>query len=393
MSNQSSRIQIRRPSAPENGERSILLALGWYYPEMHRGVVRFARSHNWHLFVDLEEMVPKHWQGHGVITLLAARQNTWKKLRHLKVPIVDLAESQPEIPLPRVTMDNAAIGQMAAEYFLNHGYRHFVFMDRWGMGVSQRRGQYFQETLQEVGRSCRMFSWQEDRGKRNDTRENRHRWIIHRLREMPKPLAVLASRDVEAIEILEACFSANLLVPEQVAVLGVDNSENFCDCLRVPLSSIDDRLEKIGYEGAALLERILQGEKPPTEPIYIPPAGIVERRSTDCLAVDHPEVAKALHFIYKHAHLPITLRDVLQHLTMSRSGLEKAFREHYVRAPMEELRRIRLERAQKMLLETDEKILTIARLTGFQTPQNLCRFFTEQLGITPKRFRLAHRKM
>ena len=137
-----------RPAAKRSGrprERNILLALGWYYPEMHRGVARFARNHNWHVTADLEEVVPRNWRGDGVITLLAARQNTWKLLEHLDVPIVDLAESQPNVALPRVTMDNPAIGRMAAEYFLNCGYEHFAFIHRWNLGVSQRRGEYFSE--------------------------------------------------------------------------------------------------------------------------------------------------------------------------------------------------------------------------------------------------------
>jgi LacI family transcriptional regulator len=385
----------RQPTAKRSSrprERNILLALGWYYPEMHRGVARFARNHNWHVTADLEEIVPRNWHGDGVITLLAARQNTWKLLEHLNVPIVDLAESQPNVPLPRVTMDNPAIGRMAAEYFLNCGYEHFAFIHRWNLGVSQRRGEIFQKTVCDAGHSCAMLSWQEARGSKPDTREQRHDWMVKLLRSLPKPLAVLASRDAEAVEVMEACFSAKILIPEQVAVLGVDNSEVLCECLHVPLSSIDDNLEIIGYEGAALLDRILSGEEPPKEPIYIPPAGIVERRSTDSLAVNHPGVAAALNFIYQNLHRPISMRDVYRSVAMSRSGLEKAFREHFVRAPMKELNRVRLERAKKLLIESDDKIFNIACATGLQTSNNLCRIFREQLGITPKEFRLKHRK-
>jgi LacI family transcriptional regulator len=281
---------------------------------------------------------------------------------------------------------------MAAEYFLNRGYENFAFIHRWGLGVSQRRGAYFKRTVEESGRKCEMLSWPEERGRKPDTREQRHDWMIRRIRALPKPLAILASRDVEALEVLEACFAAEILVPEQVAVLGVDSSEVHCDCLRVPLSSIDDNLEIIGYEGAALLDRILSGEKPPKEPIYIPPAGIIERRSTESMAVNHSGVAAALNFIYRNSHRPISMRDVFRTVAMSRSGLERAFREHFVRAPMEELRRVRIERAKKLLLETDDKIQSIAFATGLQTPNNLCRVFREHLGITPKQFRLQHRK-
>jgi len=372
-------------------ERYILFAPGWYYPDIHRGVVRFARDHEWHVTFYFDDLVPKHWQGDGVITLLAAPQGLWQLLRKLDVPIVDLSESRPTIRLPRVTMDNAAIGRMAAQYFLDRGYRNFAFFHHWDLGVSRRRRDSFAKELAKYGHHCEVLSWQKARGKRTDTLYQRHRWLIHRLTALPKPLALFAMRDIEAVEVIEACLSSGLSVPEQISILGVDNYETICDCLRVPLSSIDNNLEQVGYEGAALLERLISGESPPTSPLYIPPSGVVERRSTDCLAVDHPRVATALRYIHDNAHLPICMTDVVRFVAMSRSGIEKAFREHFVRAPMEELRHIRVERAQKMLRETNEKIITVARVTGFQTSHNLCRAFNHHLGLTPRQYRLKHR--
>ncbi|QGJ70961.1 Transcriptional regulator [Planctomycetales bacterium 10988] len=386
----SKRKQARPAPAQPREARNILLALGWYYPEIHRGVARFARDHGWHLTADFDDLVPKHWNGDGVITLLGAQQNIWRQLRRLRVPIVDLAESRPNISLPRVTMDNAAIGRMAAEHFLERGYRHHAFVHRWDLGVSRRRRDHYRATLSEAGYRCEILSWtRENRGK-PDTRAQRHRWLMRRLQTLPKPLAVFAMRDVEAVEVIEACLAAGLHIPDEVAVLGVDNTETICDCLRIPLSSIENQWEQVGYEGASLLDRMLQGADPPTSPLYIPPTGVVERRSTDSLAVDHPGVVAALRFIHEHAHEPIRMDQVTQHVAMSRSGLEKAFREHYVRAPMEELRHFRLQVAKKMLLETDDKILTIAKRAGFQTSANLCRAFHQQVGLTPKEYRTSH---
>ncbi|MFZ5833130.1 MAG: substrate-binding domain-containing protein, partial [Planctomycetota bacterium] len=276
--------------------------------------------------------------------------------------------------------------RLAAEFFLDRGYRHFAFVHRWEMGVSRRRRDCFRAALLDQGRDCHVLSWQRERQQRADTREQRHRWLVRRLSAMAKPLAVFA-RDNEAVEVIEACFAAEMAVPDEVAVLGVDNTELVCDCLRVPLSSIDNSLEEVGYQGAALLERLIRGETAPTSPIYIPPSGIIERASTDSLAVAHPQVAAALRFIHDNAHRPIGMADIVRHVPMSRSGLEKAFREHYVRAPAEEIRHTRLARAKKMLRETDEKIAAIARATGFQTPHNLCRIFRKQLGLTPKQYR------
>jgi LacI family transcriptional regulator len=367
----------------------ILLALGWYYSEMHLGVARYAREHHWHITCDFDEPVPQRWNGRGVITLLGARRDYWKQLERLKVPIVDLAESRPKIELPRVTMDNAAIAQMAAEYFLDKGFRQFAFVHRHEMGVSLRRRLHFQQVINERGYDCHILSWQKERRRRADTREQRRAWLERRLTDLPKPLAVLA-RDNEAVEVLEACLAAGLSVPEQVAVLGIDNTETICSCLYITLSSIDPNLELVGYEGAALLDLLIRGEKAPQSPIYIPPRGIVERASTDSLATSHPHVATALKFIRDHAAEPIGMDDIVSQVPMSRSGLEKAFREHYVRAPVEQLRHIRLDMAKRMLRDSDSALAVIARKTGFQNAHNLCRVFRKEFGTTPKEYRLSH---
>ena len=368
----------------------VLLTLGWYYPEIHLGVARFARENRWHLTFDFDEPIPKRWQGDGVLTLLGNNVELWQQLKTLNVPMVDLAESRPKISVPRVTMDNAAIVSMAAEYFLDKGYRQFAFVHRWELGVSQRRRKVFSETVQSRGYDCHLLSWQEERGRRADTREHRKAWLIRRLSDLPKPLAVLA-RDNEAVEVLESCLTAGLSVPDQVAVLGIDNTETICNCLYVSLSSIDPNLERVGYEAAALLQRLIDGEPPPEQPIYIPPRGIVERRSTDSLATNHPHVAAALKYIRDNAPEPISMSDIVKHVPMSRSGLEKAFREHYVRAPMEQLRHVRLDIAKKLLRETDDTLNKVARLSGFQTAHGLCRIFRQQVGMTPKQYRDAQR--
>jgi LacI family transcriptional regulator len=258
------------------------------------------------------------------------------------------------------------------------------------MGVSRRRREYFRAAIEARGFRCSVLSWQQERQRRADTREQRQRWLVHRLTELPKPLAVFA-RDNEAVEVLEACFAGGITIPDQVAVLGVDNTEFVCDCLRVPLSSIDNNLAQVGYEGAMLLARLIRGETAPASPIYVPPIGIVERRSTDNLATEHSQVAAALRFIRENADQQIGMIDIVRHVAMSRSGLEKAFREHFVRAPIEQLRHTRLELAKKMLRGTDEKIAAIAQQTGFQTPDHLCRVFQRQLGLTPKQYRAARK--
>ncbi|EMI52646.1 XylR family transcriptional regulator [Rhodopirellula sallentina] len=366
-----------------------MLALTWYYPKIHHGVARFARDHGWHITADFEDLVPSHWNGDGVLALLGGGRDIWKRLRHCKVPIVDFAESRPNIELPRVTTDNVAIGRMAADHFLDRGYQHFAYVQRRGMGVSSRRRDSYRESIEAAGHRCDVLNWHRERERRNDTLDQRHRWLLRRLTSLPKPLAVFTSRDAEAVEVIDACLAAELDIPNEVAVLGVDNTEIICECLRVPLSSIENNWEQVGYEGAALLERLMRGESAPREPIYVPPSFVVERRSTDSHAVDHPKVVEAIRYLHENAAEPISMNQLFKAVGMSRSGLEKAFREHYIRAPAEELRNYRLTMAKKLLLETDKKVNVIAELAGFQTPHNLCRIFKQHVGTTPKQFRLT----
>lgn len=370
----------------------VLLAVSWFYPAMNKGVIRFAQEHGWRLAVDPDEQVPPYWRGDGIITLLGAGQTgLYRDLRRFGVPIVDLTESRPRIQIPRVCVDNAAIGRMAARHFLDRGFRHFAYVHRWELGVGRRRRDAFLQELETAGMSARVIAWQRELSPRENTYLRRHSRLIRILRETPRPLAVFASRDGEAIEVIEACLAAGLDVPRQVSVLGVDNSD-YCESLAVPLSSIDSHQEQVGYQGAALLDQLLRGARLPRRPIYVPPGAIVQRRSTDSLAVEHPRVEAALRFIHEHAHEPIQMPDVVRHVCMSRSGLEKAFREHYVRPPMQELRRVRFERARRLLATTRRKIAAIAWEAGFRTPHHLCRVFQSELGMTPREYRARHSK-
>jgi LacI family transcriptional regulator len=367
--------------------RHVLVALSWYYPALHRGIARYARDHRWHLTADLDEPVPEHWRGDGVLTLLGSRRRPWESLQTFRVPIVDLTESRPEIPLPRVTVDNTAVGMLAARHFLDRGYRHFAMVHRWEGGVSRKRRAAFSDPIRKAGCTCDILSWERDYGEPAANRAFRHRTLMPWLVRLPKPLAVFASRDDEAAEVLEACLAARIPVPEQVAVLGVDNTDTICDCLCVPLSSVDSNLEQVGYEGAALLDRIMSHRAVAEKHIEVAPAGIVERRSTDAYAVEQPRVRQALQFIQENCQLPIGVPDIARAVGLSRSGLEKVFRDAFVRSPGQQLRRIRLERAKKMLAESDAAIAAVGAATGFQSSHHFCRAFREQWGMSPGQYR------
>lgn len=220
----------------------------------------------------------------------------------------------------------------------------------------------------------------------------RYQWLGQQLQKLPKPAAVMAEIDDHAAEVIEACMLAGLRVPQDVAVLGVNNSDLCCPFTAVPLSSIDDDMETIGYEAAALLDRMLSGETPPDHPILIPPRGIVTRQSTDMLAIDNEDVAAALRTIWTRYTEPITAEKVARSVAVSYRQLHDAFVWHMGHSMAHEIARRRVEHALRLLEQTSLKPSVIAQQSGFSTLDRMGKVFRRILGTTPVACRRAASK-
>ena len=184
-----------------------------------------------------------------------------------------------------------------------------------------------------------------------------------------------------------------LQVPDQVAVLGVDNDEINCELAGVQLSSIRLNTEEIGYTAADLLSKLIAGEPPPEKPILIPPVEVITRRSSDVLALSDPEVAAVVRFIRDSGGRDINVDDLLKHTSLSRRSLEMRFRKALNRSPFQEIRRVQLERAQLLLARTDRPVREIADACGFKESRQLSIAFHERLGLTPRQYRRRSRPM
>jgi LacI family transcriptional regulator len=207
------------------------------------------------------------------------------------------------------------------------------------------------------------------------------------LKSLPRPVGVLASNDVRGIEVLDACRRTELRVPEQVAVLGVDDDALLCEICSPPLSSISPNIERIGFEAAALLERLMEGGKSGFEVSFVPPLGITTRRSTDVLSVDDQPFATAVRYIRENACHGITVDEVLATLPMSRSTLERRFRTYLGHSPHSEIRAVQLARARQLLAETDHPLHRIAELVGIDHPEYFSVLFKRGVGQTPGEYR------
>ncbi len=222
----------------------------------------------------------------------------------------------------------------------------------------------------------------------------RRRWVIHTIRSLRYPLGIFCYNDCVAADIVDACIEAEIQIPDQVAVLGVDNDPVICDCVQVPLSSVRHDLEGMAYEAAALLDRLINGEPPPNIPKRIPPRGVVTRKSTEVLAVEDPKVSAALKYIqgnFSRGNLSVV--DVVAHTRLPRRSLERAFREELQRTMLHEIVRVRINHAQKLLETTPLSVTDIAAQSGFASLNHFFRVFHGRTGLTPRAFRFARQRV
>jgi LacI family transcriptional regulator len=210
---------------------------------------------------------------------------------------------------------------------------------------------------------------------------------------MPRPLAVFAGQDNLGSSLIEIATRAGIHIPEEIAVLGVDNTELLCEGSPIPLSSVRTRLYEVGYYAASQLDRLMSKEIKNSEPpILVSPHGIISRQSTDILAIEHPGVATAVRYIKEHFSKPITIEEIIEHVGLSKRGLEKAFEKHLGRSPASELRRLRLDNAKRLLTGTKDKIDSIAFDCGYSNSSNLSCAFRRDTGMSPRNYRLKFGK-
>jgi LacI family transcriptional regulator len=373
----------------------------WYGRRILLGVAKFVREHHeWS--VQSEEWrwtdpVPywiKNWKGDGIIAWLETAE-LGEMVRDLKVPAVDVRGSS-GCGLPLIDTQNEVVATLAAEHFIQRGFRHYAFCGFVGANYSDHRSHWFRERLARAGFSCATYEPPEI-SRNIQTIELEKRGLLFQedlarwLKSLPKPVGIMACNDIRGQQVMNACRRVDLLVPEEVAVIGVDNDELFCELSDPPLTSIALDTLRIGYESAALLERMMSGERPPLEPILIPPRGIVTRRSTDVLAMDDRQLAAGARYLREHIFDAVSVNDMARAAGMSRRVFERRFVAQVGRPPKAEVVRLRIERVKELLADTDWSLAQIAERTGFKHSEYLHAVFTQKTGATPGKFRAAAR--
>lgn len=388
-------------SSPQRSTgRRVALVMGQdlaYNREVMRGVQAYAHSKTGWVIRDgpLARHVLKplrEWKPDGIIAHLYDRKIA-DGLIGLGVPLVNTTNTLEDLSAPLVEADHFAVGRMAAEYFLGRGFRNFGFFGSAHAGFSREREQGFRDALAAKGfeaTSCYAeYLPRPSAGVSWVNIDDRVRAWVNKL---SKPVAILSSNDVPARELADICQQIGLDVPDQVALLGVDNDELECNLATPPLSSIVLPSQRIGYEAAEQLDRLMSGKPPRQEKIYLPPVRVATRFSTDTLAIEDADLRVALAYIRSHAHLPIDVETVHEHAAVSRRMLERKFREQLGRTVLHEIRRARIELAKQLLVETDLPMPAIAKRAGFSGARRLAVVFREEESITPTEFRESIRR-
>jgi LacI family transcriptional regulator len=362
------------------------------------GVAKFVREHHeWSVqseewrWTDATPAWFKNWQGDGALAWVETPELA-ATIRGLGVPVVDVRGSVPDCDLPLIATENKMVVNLAAEHFMQRGFRHFAFCGFVGANYSDQRSQLFQERLAEAGINCAVYNPPET-SRDAQVIELEKRGLLFQghlsnwLKSLPKPVGIMTCNDIRGHQVVNACRRVNLAVPEEVAVVGVDNDEIFCELCDPPLTSVALNTLQIGYEATALLERIMNGGKSPAAPILIPPLGIVARRSSDVLAMSDRSLAAGARFMREHAFESININDVARAAGMSRRVFERRFVSQVGRPPKAEVLRLRLDRVKELLADTNWTLAQIAERTGFKYSEYLHTVFTQKIGIPPGKYR------
>lgn len=327
----------------------------------------------------------KQWRPDGMITDWHGRDT--EKLIRLRIPTV---VTPADVCLPgvgSVDVDDIEVGRMAARHLFDTGLRQFAFLGN-DTDYSRQRHTGFRAFLHEAGLDC--FSRNNEPSMRrqsieywSDSTTGLQKWV----RDLPKPIGIFAVHDPVGRCVAAACREENISIPEEVAILGVDNDELICDLTHPPLSSVSVPWEKIGYEAARVMDQLLSTGRAPRRPVVVAPEPVMARLSSDLLAVGSPRLQEALRVIRERACEGLRIKDLLRMVPLSRRTLEKEFATYLRRSPREEIIRVRMNRARLLLSRTDLSMAQVAERSGFENAERFSITFRHAEGCPPSRYR------
>lgn len=356
------------------------------------GVVSYVREHRpWSFrFVeqgrgDAPPTWLADWDGDGIIARVE-NSRIAKAITDSGLPTVDVSAARLMPTAPWVETNDVKVSQFVFEHLYERGFRSFGFCGDARFNWSKWRCGHFTETVRQAGFECAVYQPKEVA--RQDRVESQQADMGAWLRTLKKPVGIMACYDIRAQQLLDACQEQGVAVPDDAAVVGVDNDELLCDLCSPPLSSVLLNHQKAGYEAARWLDRMMSGLKVAPAAHPIDPVRLVVRQSSDVLAVHDADVAKAMHLIRTHACDGIDVSDILKKVPVSRRVLEWRFKNLLGITPHQEILRVKLNRVKQLLVDTNRSLAQIAQQTGFEHVEYLSVSFKRETGQTPRAYRL-----
>lgn len=378
-----------------DGDRRRVLVSVQYGIEFGRGVARgviaYARSHtDWRLWRHAEVLPDEvaSTQTSGVIAEWV-KPEAFSAVTAAAVPIVFVGEPEVRPHASCVAVDDAAVGAMAAEHLVDLGVRRFAFVGSGSWPFVYRRLSGFNAALAARGLGPAETFIQSMYGE--------HQRLVFEsslaewLRQLPLPCGVLAAFDAVGIEVVAAARRSGLKIPDQLPVVGVDDDQLACELSDIPLSSVAQPLFAIGFEAARLLHERMLDPTLPGRQVLLPPVRVVNRKSSDLIAIEDTDVAAALRLIRDHAHEEINCEWLVKRLPVARRSLERRFRQAVGRSLLEHIHHVRFQRARALLADTDLPLKVIAKQTGFRTARWLATGFHRRLNLSPSEYRRQYR--
>ena len=362
-----------------------------------QGVTQYLREHGpWSVYFQphgLGAPPPtwlRNWHGDGILARIDDRRMA-KAILQTGLPTVDLRFSVKQVGLAGVGIENHSVVRLAFQHLADCGFKQFGFcgLPRGQNTWMDLRRELFVQQVCASGAPCHVF--QAAAAREPKTWEQEQEELSAWIRGLPRPVGVMTCNDDRGLQVLDACRRIRVAVPEEVAVIGVDNDEILCNLSSPKLSSVDINTTGVGYQAAALLDAMIAGEPPPAEPVLLAPRGIVLRESTDVLATEDRELAEAIRQIRQHACTGLRLKDFERVTSLPRRTLERRMLKLLGRSPKDEITRVQLERARALLAETDLSAALIAEKCGFSQAKYFSQVFHEKVGVTPTEYRRQHR--
>ena len=370
---------------------ALCMDLDDYYEHgIARGVVRYAKHvADWQLYgygwmfrpvADLE-----YWRGDGIIARVESEGDA-QRLSSLGLPVVDVAGAYTRAGFTQVNNDDYATGVQAGRYLLSCGFKRFAYCGVRDTGWSGKRLAGFRDTVASKGVDLGIFDESLPWWEKPDDSDHLREWLTR----LNRPLGIFACNDTAGVKITELCRRIGVRVPEEVAVLGVDNEDILCELSLPSLTSIELDCDAIGYEAAKLLDGLIEGtSQAPREAVLIPPLELSERESTKVFTSEDNLVKQAVDYIRAHATSGINVQDVLEEVAASRRSLEKRFKNEMGRTLYEEIVRSRIEHAKILLRSTNLTVADVAAESGFGSLQRFYSRFRQWNGSSPAAFRNA----